>query len=119
MKMNEVEDYFELTSSCDFDLKWVRSSKFLSVFQRLLNREECSFKITDDNKWLNFRVKQGYAALEYSLTYDYVEGIYRLLYAKCVENIHVEFEVIGFGNYEDVAYFVVKEVQKLLGRRLV
>lgn len=117
--MDEVENYFELTSSCDFDLKWVKANKYLSVFQGLLDKEDCNLKVTEDNKWLNLRFKQGYATLEYSLTYNYVEGRYTLLYAKRVENIHVEREVIGFGNYEDVAYFVVKEVQKLLGRMLV
>ena len=117
--MGEVEDYFELTSSCDFDLKWVKSNEFANVFQGLLAKEDCNLKEIEDNKWLNLRFKQGYATLEYSLTYDYVDGRYMLLYAKRVENIHVEREVIGFGNYEDVAYFVVKEVQKLLGRVLV
>lgn len=117
--MDEVENYFELTSSCDFDLKWVKSNEFANVFQGLLAKEDCNLKATEDNKWLNLRFKQVYAALEYSLTYDYMDGRYMLLYAKCVESTHVEFEVLDFGNYEDVAYFVVKEVQKLLGRVLV
>ena len=117
--MNEVENYFELISSCDIDLDWVKSNRYSNIFQGLLDKEYCNLKVTEDNKWLNLRFKWGYAALEYSLTYDYVDGRYMLLYAKCVENIHVEFEVLGFGNYEDVAYFVVKEVQKLLGRGLV
>jgi hypothetical protein len=119
VKIGEIEDYFELTSSCDFDLKWVKANKYLSVFQGLLAKEDCKLKATEGNKWLNLRFKQGYAVIEYSLTYDYVDGRYMLLYAKCVENIHVEFEVLGFGNYEDVTYYVVKEVQKLLGKRLV
>lgn len=119
MKMDEVENYFELTSSCDFDLKWVKASKFASIFQGLLAKEDCNLKVIEDNKWLNLKFKQEYVVLEYSLTYDYVDGRYMLLYAKCFTDKPVELEVIGFGNYGDVAYFVVKEVQKLLGKGLV